>query len=96
MTMKDEIEKLHDKVDKIDDKLDQVDKHLAVYNEQLIIHIKSGEAIHQASMQRDREIEEDLKPIKEHVQQLRGVAKFIGLLSLITGIMLTIKALVGK
>jgi len=94
--MKKELDYLIEKVNKIDEKLGEVDKHLAVYNEQLVIHIKAGEAIHEASLKRDEEIEDDLKPIKDHVYQMRGAGKLIAVISLISGTVLTIYTLLGN
>lgn len=80
--MREELNRLHDKVDKIDDRLDKIDKHLAVYNEQLIIHIKRTDLL-----------EQDVRPIKTHVAQVSGVLKFIALTSTVVGIMLAVQTL---
>ena len=73
--MKDEIEKLSEKLDKIDDRIDRIDKHLAVYNNQLEFHIKRTDLI-----------EEELKPLKSGFFKVQGVLAFLGILSLIMGI----------
>lgn len=78
--MKETLDRLHSKVDKIDDRLDKVDKHLAIYNEQLTIHIKRSEML-----------EEDMKPVKEHVHQVKGIFKFISIIGVIAGIAAAIK-----
>lgn len=67
---------------KIDNRLDSVDTKLAVYNEQLKIHIKRTELL-----------EQDLHPIKEHVQQVKGAGKLVGLLALLSTILATILVL---
>lgn len=68
------------KLDKLDERLDNVDKNLAVYNEQLKIHIKRTELL-----------EKDVAPIKTHVIQVQGVAKFIAILSALAGIFVLIR-----
>ena len=74
--MKNELEKLSDKLDKIDDRIDRIDKHLAVYNNQLEFHIK-----------RTGLIEEELKPLKSNFFKAQGALAFLGILSLILGIL---------
>jgi len=78
--MKQELDRLHEKVDKIDKRLDKVDKHLAVYNNQLSIHIKRSEML-----------EDDMKPIKEHVHQIKGIFKFLSILGILAGIAAALK-----
>jgi len=78
--MRQEIEKLHDKVDKIDERLDNIDVHLAIYNEQLKIRIKRTDLL-----------EKDVKPIKEHVTEVRGMLKILGVAAAIAGIVSAIK-----
>lgn len=63
--MKEFTEKIDKKLDNIDQRLDNIDTKLAVYNEQLKIHIKRTEML-----------ERDVSPIKDHVNQLKGIAKF--------------------
>jgi hypothetical protein len=78
--MKEDLDRLHGKIDKIDDKLDKVGIHLAVYNEQLKIHIKRTELL-----------ELDVYPIKNHVAQVSGVLKFLGVISMIVAIAVAIR-----
>ncbi len=82
--MKEDFDRIHNRIEKIDDKLDNVDKHLAVYNEQLSIHIK-----------RTALLEDEIKPIKTHVDQIKGIGKVITILSLIATIFLAIKQFIG-
>lgn len=76
------IEKLHAKIDKIDERLDEIDKHLAVYNNQLEIHIKRSELL-----------EQDIKPIKAHIYQVKGAGILLALLSTIVGLIAAVKSI---
>ena len=64
--MKRELDKLYNKVEKIDEKLDTVNTHLAVYNEQLIIHIKRTDLL-----------EKELKPVVEHVSKVKLILNIL-------------------
>ena len=77
--MDDRLNRVELKVDKIDERLDSIDKNLAVYNEQLKIHIK-----------RTNLLESEVKPIKDHVTQVRGVFKFLAFLIAASGAALAI------
>lgn len=66
----DQLNRIESKIDKLDARLDSVDIRLAEYNLDLEFHIA-----------RTNQIEDQLLPIVKHVEQLRGVAKFIALIA---------------
>lgn len=78
--------KVHEKLDKIVDRLGAVDVHLARYNAQLEYHIQRTDALEVMVLQTD----EDLKPLVAHVEQIRGVGKFIGYVGTIVSILAAI------
>lgn len=61
------LDKIDAKLDKVEVRLDSVDVRLQKYNSELEFHIA-----------RTNQIEDDLLPIVQHVEQLRGAAKLIG------------------
>jgi len=67
------------KIDKLDDRLDKIDIHLAEYNTQLKIHIKRTEIL-----------EQDVKPISEHVSMMKGAGKLIGIIGMTAAAILTL------
>lgn len=71
------MDRVEEKVDKLDDRLDDIDQHLAVYNEQLKVHIK-----------RTDQIERELRPVVKHVEQVKGITKFLAALATITGLII--------
>lgn len=66
---------LRRKLDKIEDRLDSIDKHLAVYNQQLVDHIRRTELL-----------EDQINPIRANMDQLKGAGKLIAVLALIATI----------
>lgn len=64
------LQRVDSKLDKLDSRLDSIDVRLAEYNSDLEFHIA-----------RTNQIEDQLLPIVKHVEQLRGVAKFIALIA---------------
>ena len=73
--MDDKLLRIENKIDKLDQRLDNIDLTLARQNVSLEDHIK-----------RTNMLEEEIKPIKALTYQIIGVGKFIGLLSLLCGI----------
>ena len=71
--------RIHDKLDKLDSRLDSVDKRLDVYNEQLSEHMRRTEIV-----------EQELKPVRDHVLQMRGAGKLITILALVATILAAI------
>ena len=82
--MKQDFERIHGKLDKFDERLDNIDTHLAVYNEQLKVHIKRTEML-----------EEDVAPIKDHVNQVKGAIKLITIGCAIAGAVIAIMSYLG-
>lgn len=76
---KSKLDRVLDKLDKLDERLDSVDKTLVKQEASLSEHIRRTELL-----------EDDLKPVKAHVAQVNGAMKFIGLLSLVLGIIAAI------
>lgn len=66
---------LEGRLTSIESTLHNMDKTLAVNTEHLADH-----------MRRTALIEEELKPVVKHVEQMRGAAKLLGLLALIATI----------
>ena len=62
-------------MDRIDERLDSLDKNMAVNNTLLEYHIKRTDML-----------EEEVKPLKGHVLKAQGVLVFIGVLSSIVAI----------
>lgn len=77
--MEERLNRFEQKVDKIDERLDHIDKHLAIYNEQLKVHIKRTDLL-----------ESEVRPIKDHVNQVRGVFKFLAFIIAASGAALAI------
>ena len=69
------MEDIKKKLDKLDERLDSIDQHLAVYNQQLTDHIRRTEIL-----------EQQVFPIKQHVDEIKGAGKLIALLALISTI----------
>lgn len=96
--------RVDEKLDKLDERLDNIDKNLAVYNVQLEKHI---EGVKQARLENDqtreilllkeKEIQEEIKPIKKHVDLVNLIVKIVissaGAVGVILGIIKTLKEL---
>lgn len=79
------LERVDTKIDKLDTRLDKVDVRLAKYNAELEFHIA-----------RTNQIEDDLLPIVQHVEQIRGAAKLVALVVACIGLAATIYGLFRK
>jgi len=64
------MDRIEEKLDKIDERIDNIDKNLAVNNTLLEYHIKRTDML-----------EEEVKPLKGHVLKAQGILVFIGVLS---------------
>lgn len=64
------LERVEDKIDALNAHLSSIDSTLAAQHVSLAEHIK-----------RTSILEEEMKPVKEHVAMVHGVLKFIGLLT---------------
>lgn len=82
------MKKIEDRLDKIDDKLESIDKTLALQEANLAEHMRRTELL---EIQNEKLIKEELAPIKEHVNQLKGGAKLIALLALMASVYMAIK-----
>jgi len=89
--MNDQLDRLEVKLDNIQLKLNAIEITQAVQAEQLKEHIRHnqimGDRLHQ--------IEANVEPIEEHVQQVEGAIKFLGITSVIIGVITGIAAIVG-
>lgn len=75
--------KVYDKLEKIEERLSSIDVHLAKYNTQLEYHIDRTDRLEAIVM----ETQDELKPIIAHVEQVRGVGKFVGISGTVVGIL---------
>ena len=87
-----QLDRLEGKLDKLDERLDSIDKILAVYAEQLTYHIKRTDL----GDENLKLLRQEIKPIHKHVVMVEGVLKFIGLLSLVGSLAVTIIKLFGE
>lgn len=81
-------ERVEVKLDKLDERLDSVDKQLAVYNKQLEIHIE-GVNQNRSSINK---LDDDIKPVKEHVAKMQGAASLLKITSMALGVLGSIAA----
>lgn len=81
------LHKLDAVYDEVDKRLDSIEKVLILQEENLKIHMQRSQ--HLENMV-DRMKEVEVKPLTKHVHMVEGVFKFIGLLSVIAGLIATI------
>ncbi len=72
--MKDLIDKIFTKVEKIDSRLDSIDKTLVKQHENLKEHMRRTELLEK---QQEKLIHEELVPVKAHIEQVKGISKFV-------------------
>ena len=77
-------DKIENKVDKLDTRLDRVDITLAKQEEQLAEHIR-----------RTNLLEEQMKPVEDHVKHMSGALKLFGVISIVSGGILAVLKLLG-
>lgn len=77
--------RIEDKIDRIQAHMSSIDVTLAAQHVSLDEHIK-----------RTNLLEQEIKPIKEHVGTLRALIRLVGILSALAGLAVTIKSLIGK
>lgn len=87
--MDDRFQRLDDKLDKVTDRLSDIDKNVAVYNEQLKLHIEGTVQNREQLHLFRQKLESDLAPVKKHIAMIEGVLKFLGVISLLAGIVKT-------
>lgn len=78
------LSKIDVKVDKLDDRIASIDRTLAVNTESLVQH-----------MRRTALLEDDLKPVKKHVNRLDGAMKTFAFISLVVAILAGIMRVLG-
>lgn len=77
--IEDRIENIEKKTDKLDTRLDKIDVTLVGQAHDIQHHIYRTEI----SETRLKHIEDNMEPIKAHVNRLEGSLKFIGIISLV-------------
>lgn len=75
--MKDLLSIVVDKLDKLDTRLDSLDKTLVKQEENLREHMRRTELLEQQHTHLEDEIHVELEPIKSHIQQVKGITKFL-------------------
>ena len=76
-------EKIIVKLDKLDERLDSVDKTLIKQESSLSEHMRRS----LAAEENLQILREEFKPVQNHVSQISGAFKLIGLLSVVLGIL---------
>ena len=84
------MQELMKKIDKLDDRLDSIDKTLVKQAASLDEHIRRTNLLEDEM----RGLKIEMKPVEEHVQQVKGAAKFIALISVLTSIALILTQIV--
>lgn len=69
------LDKVADKIEKLDERLDSIDKTLVKQEANLKEHMRRTELL-----------EEDLRPIRRHVNMLEGSLKFLGVVLIVLSI----------
>jgi len=76
--------RIEEKLDKIDERIDKIDKALAVNNTLLEYHIRRTDLL-----------EAEVKPLKGHVLKAQGILVFIGVLSSIVAVGVSLLGVLG-
>jgi flagellar motor component MotA len=71
---------LDDKLDRIQDDVNEIKTHLAVYNQQLVIHIKRSETLEQKLELDMEKMNQEIKPLISHVSMVQGAFWILGVL----------------
>ena len=77
--MKELLTRVINQLDKLDDKLDSVDKTLVKQEENLREHMRRTELLERQHENLQSELYSKIDPIKYHVHQVKGIAKFISI-----------------
>jgi len=85
-----DFKRILDKLDILDGRLDSVDKTLIKQEANLDKHIMRTDQ-NEIMIQ---EIFEQIRPIQKHINYVEGILKFIGVLSILTGVAVAIKDLI--
>lgn len=78
--------KILDKLDKIEDRLDGIDITLAKQEINLAEHMRRSDSIESYV----QHLEDKFVPVEKHVIMVNGIVKFIGIISIIGTIVLTL------
>jgi flagellar motor component MotA len=71
---------LDDKLDRIQDDVNEIKTHLAVYNQQLVIHIKRSETLEEKLELDMEKMNQEIKPLISHVSMVQGAFWILGVL----------------
>ena len=74
--MKDTLNIIINQLDKLDSRLDSVDKTLVKQEENLKEHMRRTDLLEKQHNSMQKNIHEELEPIKNHVNQVKGISKF--------------------
>ena len=86
------LDRLEAKFDKIEEKIDLVENHLDSINVTLVRNTSSLEE----HIRRTELLEKKLEPIEIHVTQMQGAFKFIGVVAVVAGLVLTLMQIYGN
>ncbi len=80
---------INDKLDKLDSRLDQIQVLQAVHTEQLKEHMRRSDLLER----RIEQVDQELKPVEQHVAVVNGIMKLVGILGTLAAIALALKEL---
>ena len=84
--LKEQLEKIENKIDKLDTRIDNVDVTLAKQSVILDEHTRRSLANEEQVALLKKKFDDELGPVKAHVQMVHGAFKLIGLIATIAGI----------
>jgi uncharacterized protein YoxC len=77
--MKELLERVVVQLDRLDEKLDDVDRTLIKQEENLREHMRRTELLESQHEMLRSEIHTELTPIKSHINQVKGISKFLAI-----------------
>ena len=92
--MEKHIDRILDKLDKLDDKVNEIDKTLARNTDSLELHMKRTDLLEKHLEKQD----ERIKPLIQHVDRVNFVfhiGKYIGVGTVVSGIIYVVKTIIG-
>jgi hypothetical protein len=92
MIDKEDLLRLEDKIDRLDDELVKINVTLAAQHVQLAEHIRRTGLLEEAF---DHIMEEEIKPVHQHVNRVEGGLKLLGVLSLLFGLVAGAKSVLN-
>lgn len=75
--MKDLLTRAISQLDKLDERLDSVDKTLIRQEENLREHMRRTDLLEKQHESLQKNMHDELNPIKSHIQQVKGMSKII-------------------